>query len=855
MIRPSSSDGRPFGLTVGTLSPGTVLSCDPQETLGEAIAKMRRANSSSVVVVVANKPVGIVTEHDLLSLPATTAAALSEPVATQMSAPVHTISVHATPQSAIVRMRDRGVRHLVTIDADGCLVGIISQTDLIRHVGDKKPFIANDVADAVRQSTVFAHKDIRVWELRQRMHSEKCDSAIISGFAEDLPAELKTGIITERDILRHLATEHENLTAGDIATRPVKFIRQDMNLDDARNMMMRDNFRHLVVHNHHDETIGVLSFADLLEFIEQDYLVHLSNLAEDGGSELTKARQSLALANKLIENSPDCVMICNAQSEIEAVNPAFTRVTGYQAEEVIGKTPSILKSGRQSKEFYDKLWADLARTGKWEGEIWNRRKSGEIYAEWLSIMAVRDGEGNVTHYASIFTDISGREKNREDVLRIAFTDELTGMPNRRRFSELLSLHIGRARRVGRPLSIAMLDIDNFQRVNNALGHSTGDDVLVEVARRISRELGHDAVVARVGADEFAAILPHVKTEQEAVNIAEKLLSRLDEAHQTRNGEDVYLSASVGIASFPEDANDTSNIIRCAELAMAQAKEKTKEQDRNRVGLYSVNLHSQKGADLALETALRRAIDNQELHLVYQPQFDAKTGDITGVEALLRWTTAEGKTIPPSTFVPVAEEMGVIGELGRWVIRTACDQLIAWRQEGLFNLGLAVNVSVQQFYGSMDFADQLRAILVEKGVAAERLEIEVTESLFMRNIDDMRTKLQRLRNLGVRIALDDFGTGFSSLSYLRTLPFDVIKLDRSFVRDIEDGPDGATLPITIINMARNLGKTCVAEGVENEKQLEVLRNAGCDLIQGHLLGQPMPASQVSELAKAKNARTS
>jgi diguanylate cyclase (GGDEF)-like protein/PAS domain S-box-containing protein len=540
-------------------------------------------------------------------------------------------------------------------------------------------------------------------------------------------------------------------------------------------------------------------------------------------------------------------MICNAQSEIEAVNPAFTRVTGYQAEEVIGKTPAILKSGRQNKAFYDKLWADLARTGKWEGEIWNRRKSGEIYAEWLSIMAVRDGEGTVTHYASIFTDISGREKNREDVLRIAFTDELTGMPNRRRFSELLSLHIGRARRVGRPLTVAMLDIDNFQRVNNALGHTTGDDVLVEVSRRISRELGRDAVIARMGADEFAAILPNVNTEQEAVGIAENLLLRLGEAHLTRKGEDVYLSASIGIASFPEDANDTSNIIRCAELAMVQAK----EQGRNRVGLYSVNLHSQKGADLALETALRRAIDNEELHLVYQPQFNAQSGEIAGVEALLRWTTADGKTIPPSTFIPIAEEMGVIGELGRWVIRTACNQLVTWRQEGLHNLRLAVNVSVQQFYGSMDFAEQLRAIIVDKGVAADRLEIEVTESLFMRNIDDMRTKLQRLHDLGVRIALDDFGTGFSSLSYLRTLPFDVIKLDRSFVWDIEDGPDGETLPITIINMARNLGKTCVAEGVENQHQLEVLRKAGCDLIQGYLLGQPMSADDISKLAKEQS----
>lgn len=844
MIRPTPSDDRHFGLTVGTLSPGTVLSCGPQTPLADAIVKMRRANSSSVIVVEANRPIGIVTEHDLLRLPASSAEARAQPVETIMSKPVHTISIHASPQSAIVRMRERDVRHLVTVDEDGCLVSIISQTDLIRQVSNKKPFIANDVADAVRQSTIFADVDLPVWELRQRMHSEKCDSAIVTGFTDSSDAKMQTGIITERDILRQLADGDDGVTAGQLATRPVTIIQQDMNLNDARNIMINARIRHLVVHNRHNEVIGVLSFADLLEFIEQDYLVYLSNVTQDGSSELAQARQSLALARKLIENSPDCVMVCNARGEIEAVNPAFTRVTGYQAEEVIGKNPRILQSGRQSKSFYTKMWTDLARTGKWEGEIWNRRKSGETFAEWLSIMAIRDGDGMITHYASIFTDISGREKNREDILRMAFTDELTGMPNRRRFSELLSLHVGRARRAGRGLTVLLLDIDNFQRVNSALGHNAGDDVLVEVSRRISRELGHDAVMARVGADEYAAILPNVKTEQEALNLAERLLVRLGEPHLTRKGEDLYLSSSIGLAAFPEDANDTSNLIRCAEMAMMQAK----EQGRNRVGRYSVNLHSQKGADLALETALRRALDNDELHLVYQPQFDAKTGALYGVEALVRWTTPEGKNIPPSTFIPIAEEMGVIGQLGRWVLRTACRQLVSWRQEGLYNLRLAVNVSVQQFYGTVDFAEQVRAIIVDKGLAADRLEIEITESLFMRNIDDMRSKLQRVRDLGVSISLDDFGTGFSSLSYLRRLPFDVIKLDRSFVTDIDEGDEGKSLAITIINMAHNLGKICVAEGVENQNQLDVLRDAGCELIQGYLLGRPMAAEDISKIAK-------
>ncbi|PKR52820.1 EAL domain-containing protein [Thalassospira povalilytica] len=845
MIRPTPAEDRSFGLTVGTLSPGTVLSCSPATPLAQAVTKMRNANSSSIIVVQSNKPVGILTEHDLLSLPANSKAVLSQPVEMRMSHPVHTISIHASPQSAIVRMRERNVRHLVTVDENDCLVGIISRTDLIRQISNKKPFSANDVADAVRRSTIFVDARMPVSELRHRMHGEKCDSAIVTGFPADLPVDQQTGIITERDILRGFADDNDGLTAGDIATRPVMVINGDVNLNDARTIMLRKNIRHLVVHNQHREIIGVLSFADLLEFIEQDYLIYLNNINDDSDSELVKARQSLALARKLIENSPDCVMVCNARAEIEAVNPAFTRVTGYQAEEVIGKNPSILQSGRQSKDFYSQMWVELARTGKWEGEIWNRRKSGETFPEWLSIMAIRDSDGTISHYASIFTDISEREKNREDILRIAFTDELTGMPNRRRFSELLSLHVGRARQHGRPLTVMMLDLDNFQRVNNALGHNAGDDVLVEVSRRISRELGHDAVMARVGADEYAAILPDIKTEQEALNLAERVLVRLGEPHLTSKGDDLYLSASIGIASFPKDANDTSNLLRCVEIAMLQAK----EQGRNRVGRFSVSLQSQKGADLALETALRRALDNNELHLAYQPQFDTKTGQLCGVEALARWTTASGEHIPPSTFIPVAEEIGVIGELGRWVMRTACRQLVNWRSEGLHNLRLAVNVSVQQFYGTVDLAEQLRAILVDKGLSADRLEIEVTESLFMRDMADMRAKLQRIQDLGIRISLDDFGTGFSSLSYLRTLPFDQIKLDRSFVTDIDRGEEGRTLAITIINMARNLGKTCIAEGVENDRQLEVLRDAGCDLVQGYLLGRPMSAQDISRLATA------
>lgn len=847
MTRPSFSDGSPPHLTVGTISPGTVLRCGPETAIGQAIDMMRDANCSSIIVTQDHLPIGIWTEKDCISLPVQPVETLDEPISNWMSSPVHTISVHATPEAAIIRMRERHVRHLVTVDEENRLAGIISQTDLIRQQGSWRKLGDGDVGAAIRRTTIFVDGDIPMSELRARMHDAKCDCAIVHdpSFTGD-PATIldHTGIITERDILRNVTTGRHTAPAIEIASRPLRFISAKASLNDARDAMLAGHIRHLAVIDETRNVIGVLSFADLLEFIEQDYFAHLRSVMEGRDEELTKARRSLFLAHKIIETTPDGIMVCDAKGMIERVNPAFTRVTGYTPADVIGKNPKILQSGRQSPEFYAAMWRDIAQLGKWEGEIWNRRKSGEIYPEWLSILAIRDADGQISQYVSIFTDISERKKSREDILRLAHIDELTGYPNRRRFLELLSHGIGECRRKGTRLTVLLLDIDNFQRVNNTLGHGDGDDVLVDVARRLHRCLDKGGVLARVGADEYAILLSDGRSADEDAALADDLLKAVGQPHLTSKGQEIYVSASIGIASFPHDANDTANLLRNAEIAMMHSK----EQGRNRFSRYNRATHSQSGADLALETALRRALDRDEFHLVYQPQFESRSGKLRGVEALLRWNHPERGPIPPSVFVPIVEEMGVIGELGRWVLGRACRQAVAWREQGLHNLTMSVNVSVQQFYGTIDIAEQIRAILVEKGMAADRLEIEITESLFMENIEEMRSNLQRIRDLGVKIALDDFGTGFSSLSYLRKLPFDTIKMDRSFVDDISQGPEGCALAITILDMARNLHKKCVAEGVENSAQLNLLRNAGCDYIQGFLLGKPMPPDQLLALSR-------
>jgi CBS domain-containing protein len=376
MTRPSFADGNTTHLTVGTISPGIVLRCGPETAIGQAIDMMREANCSSIIVTQDHLPIGIWTEKDCLSLPADCEATLNEPISKWMSAPVHSISVHATPEAAIIRMRERHVRHLVSVDAENRLAGIISQSDLIRQQGSWRKLGDGDVGAAIRRTTIFVDGDIPMSELRARMHDAKCDCAIVydPSVATDPVSMLDhTGIITERDILRNLANGDHATPAIEIASRPLRVISAKSSLNNARDTMLAQHIRHLAVIDETGNVIGVLSFADLLEFIEQDYFAHLRSVMEGRDVELTKARRSLFLADKIIETSPDGIMVCAADGTIELVNPAFTRVTGYNASDVIGKNPNILQSGRQSREFYTSMWRDIQQHGKWEGEIWNRR--------------------------------------------------------------------------------------------------------------------------------------------------------------------------------------------------------------------------------------------------------------------------------------------------------------------------------------------------------------------------------------------------------------------------------------------------------------------------------------------------
>jgi diguanylate cyclase (GGDEF)-like protein/PAS domain S-box-containing protein len=538
----------------------------------------------------------------------------------------------------------------------------------------------------------------------------------------------------------------------------------------------------------------------------------------------------------VFENTAEGITITDTQGRIVSINPAFSRITGYSQEEVIGNTPALLRSGRHEADFYHQMWAEISTTGHWQGEIWNRRKNGETYPEWLTISAVRDGAGSVQSYIGVFSDISHIKRSAEELERLAHYDPLTDLANRLLLGAQLKHALERAARHNERLAVMELDLDGFKNVNDTLGHPAGDKLLQIIACRLKETLRNEDIVARLGGDEFAVVLESIDGAEDAGRVAEKIIEAIA-APLELEGQIARVTSSIGIALFPDDGHDAITLMKAADTALYVSK----REGRNTYRYYATDMAAAVRNRHEVEQGLRLAIEGGELELWYQPQVSLKQRRVVGIEALVRWRHPERGMVSPAEFLPVACDTGLILPLGDWVLRTACRQAQAWHVAGIEFDRMAVNVDGQQIVRS-DFVATVSAVLAETALPPAMLELEVTEGFLLENAENGMGTVMRFSEMGVSIAIDDFGTGYSSLAYLKYLHADCLKIDKSFVNDLPDDSTSAAIIRTIISLGHGLGFTLVAEGVETAEQLAYLGSAGCDLIQGYYLAKPMPAAE-------------
>ncbi len=536
--------------------------------------------------------------------------------------------------------------------------------------------------------------------------------------------------------------------------------------------------------------------------------------------------------------SQEGMMITDANSVILQVNKAFIENTGYTAEEVVGQTPRIFQSGRHDADFYHAMWESINCTGGWKGEIWDRRKNGEIYLKWLTISAVKNDKGAVTQYVSTHDDITERKQAEATINKLAFFDQLTGLPNRTLLQDRLKQTITASTCNCSYGAVLLIDLDYFKTLNDTLGHDMGDLLLQHVAQRLTACVRTEDTVARLGGDEFVVILVNLSENAsgavaQAKAISQKILAALNQPYQLKNAV-CRSTPSIGATLFGGHLVSLDEVLKQADLAMYEAK----ESGRNAICFFNPTMQTIVVERAALEADLRLAIQNNEFMLYYQPQV-VSGGPVIGAEALLRWQHPQRGLVSPAEFIPLAEETGLILPLGRWVLETACAQLTVWAtQPKMADLTLAVNVSVHQFRQA-DFVDQVLAVLKSTGANPQRLKLELTESLLVKNVEDVIEKMFALKAKGVSFSLDDFGTGYSSLSYLKRMPLDQLKIDQSFVRDILIDPNDAAIARTIVALAKSLGLGVIAEGVETAAQRAFLASAGCHTYQGYFFSQPLP----------------
>ncbi|MEO5373986.1 MAG: EAL domain-containing protein [Alphaproteobacteria bacterium] len=787
-----------------------------------------------------DRPVGIWTERDALAC-LCHPERLADPIAHWMSSPVKTVDAQVTIGDASIHMKENGIRHLLVVDeggGQGEVRGIISQSDVVLNHGIECFMQLREIGTVLRRKHEWVKSAATLSEVAAMMHDRGVDAVAVN-YDDGVH-----GILTERDVVRLLS---QAVTAGDVgqyASRPLITVPLSDSLYTARRVLAANNLRHLGVVDDDGGLVALLSFADILEGIELEYVAELRHTLQEREEALALSRGKLRLAGKVFETTLEGIVITDAAGIINSVNPAFCNLIGYGEGELIGKPLSVVGSGRHGPDFFRRMAETLRQDGTWQGEIWGRRKDGELFLKMVTVTGIADEGRGWSNFAAIFADIVSNEQNAARLHYLANYDPLTTLPNRSQFIERLGQASERARAQKYMVGLLFVDIDRFRGINEALGYGAGDDLIVAMSQRIVDAVGEEGWVARLGGDQFGVLLSRVASEQHPARAAHAILDRIA-APLIIHGQDLYVTASIGIGMFPADTSDHRALLTCAELALGGAK----QQGRNCYRFLTSSAESSTRSRLGLESGLRRAIERGEFLVHYQPKVSLSSLRVIGMEALVRWAHPDIGMVPPAEFIPIAEDNGLISPIGRWVLETACLQTQAWSAT-LGDLRVAVNISGRQLNPAI--LGVVDDILARTRLPARLLELEITESVAMDDAAGTMTILSGLAERGISLSIDDFGTGYSSFAYLKKFPLNLLKIDRSFIIDIDRDEKAGIIPKAIISMAHSLGLAVVAEGVETPAHVALLQGFGCDEAQGFLFAQGMPADEFAAYCAESDA---
>ena len=827
-----------FDALVGDVAHRNLLFCDATTTLNEAARRMGEKKCSSIIVTSNEQIVGIWTEADAIKLNFNEAHLGQRPVGDFMTSPVESVSSHTKVGKVVELFRQRGYRHCLVDYGDGNVPGIISQTDITLNINIDhfltlcKVKAAQELCLTLKQDTPFA-KAVETMRLR------KTDAAVL------VNDELHPiGIITQADLVKVLAAENTQPSLANVALKDLIIIDSENTLLNAREALLQHKIRHLVVTNPQGRVEGIISMRQILQFLQMEYSSQLEDALSKRDEALKRSMQDLNLAERVFEHAMEGIVITDPAGEIIRINPAFSMLTGYSEEEVLGKTMNLLASGKHEPEFYQEMWRQIREEGQWSGEIWNKRKNGELFLEWLTISAVHDELNNISHYTGLFRDVTEIRQQEEKIRHLAYFDELTGLPNRRLLKDRLSMAISGAHRNDHQLAVMFIDLDQFKRINDNFGHNVGDEVLKELAKRLEYITRDEDTLARLGGDEFVILMPSINSYEDIISLGNRINQVLADSFHLAEDHDKHITVSIGASVYPDDGSTVEDLLKHADTAMYSVK----ASGRNGLQMFSQEMAQRSMQHFTMEANLRNAIERDELSLHFQPKVDVMSGSIKGLEALLRWHQPELGMVSPAKFIPLAEETGLIEQIDKWVIDSACKQLRDWINRGITPVKVAINISPISLR-HRDLVEIIQCALEAHNVPAEFIQVEITESAFIDDMDCVVMQLQALKKVGVSIALDDFGTGYSSLSYLAQLPLDELKIDASFIRNIPSCETSDTLIRAITGIAKNLDLIVVVEGVETTEQLHYIEELMCDLVQGYLTGRPAPASVIETNFKA------